>query len=183
MKKEITVDKLNQIISDGGECQVIDVREFPEFSSERIDKAQLVPLSDFEKSSTDLDRSKPTYLMCRSGNRAAQAADKLSSKGFTDVYVIKGGMLAWSNANLPVIKGDSKVWSLERQVRFAAGAIVLIGVLLATFISPYLILISAFIGAGLMFSAVTDTCAMGMVIARMPWNKAPAACQTAAETQ
>jgi len=110
--------------------------------------------------------------MCRSGNRAKQAAEKLTSKGFTDIHVIEGGMTAWAGANLPVIKGESKVWSLERQVRFAAGAFVLTGVLLSVFISPYLILLSAFVGAGLMFSAVTDTCGMGMALARMPWNQA-----------
>ncbi len=179
MHKEITVEQLNKFLDDGTQCQVIDVREFSEFNSERIDGARLIPLSEFDSQSENIDGSKPVYLMCRSGTRAGQAAGKLLKKGFTDIHVIKGGMIAWSNANLPVIKGDSQVWSLERQVRFAAGFLVLTGILLAAFISPYLILISAFIGAGLMFSAATDTCAMGMVIAKMPWNKAPAVCNTA----
>lgn len=182
MHKEITVEQLNRLLDGGSECQVIDVREFSEFNSERIDGARLIPLSEFESQSENIDGSKPVYLMCRSGNRAGQAAGKLLKKGFTDVHVINGGMAAWSNANLPVIKGESKVWSLERQVRFAAGLLVLAGVLLASFVSPYLILISAFIGAGLTFSAATDTCAMGMVIAKMPWNKGPAVCDAAGQT-
>ena len=86
-------------------------------------------------------------------------------------------MAAWANANLPVVKGESMIWSLERQVRFTAGLLVLTGVLLAVLAHPYFILISVFIGAGLVFSAVTDTCAMGMMLARMPWNKGPVTCE------
>ena len=177
--KQATVHEMNELLDGGGECQVIDVREFSEFNSERIADAQLMPLSNFEKHADEIDHTKPVYLMCRSGNRAKNAAEKLASKGFTDIHVIEGGMVAWAGANLPVVKGESKVWSLERQVRFAAGMIVLSGVLLSVFVSPYLLLISAIVGAGLMFSAATDTCAMGMALAKMPWNKAPAACETA----
>ena len=177
--KQATVHEINELLDGGGECQVIDVREFSEFNSERIADAQLMPLSNFEKHADEIDHTKPVYLMCRSGNRAKNAAEKLAAKGFTDIHVVEGGMVAWAGANLPVVKGESKVWSLERQVRFTAGLFVLTGVLLSLFVSPYLLLLSAFVGAGLMFSALTDTCGMGMVLARMPWNKAPVACETA----
>lgn len=173
---------MSELLDGGGECQVIDVREFSEFNSERIADAQLMPLSNFEKHADEIDHSKPVYLMCRSGNRAKQAAEKLISKGFTDIHVVEGGMVAWAGANLPVVKGESKVWSLERQVRFTAGMFVLTGVLLGVFVSPYLYLLSAFVGGGLMFSALTDTCGMGMVLARMPWNKAPVTCEPAAQS-
>ncbi len=178
MIKQATVHEINEMLDGGGECQVIDVREFSEFNSERIADAQLMPLSNFEKHADEIDHSKPVYLMCRSGNRAKQAAEKLAKKGFTDIHVVEGGMVAWAGANLPVVKGESKVWSLERQVRFAAGLFVLTGILLGVFVTPYLYLLSAFVGAGLVFSAVTDTCGMGMILARMPWNKAPASCET-----
>lgn len=183
MIRESTVHEINELLDTGGECQVIDVREFSEFSNERIADAQLMPLSNFEKHSAEIDHSKPVYLMCRSGNRAKQAAEKLLNKGFTDIHVIEGGMGAWAAANLPVIKGGSKVWSLERQVRFAAGMLVLGGVLLGVFVWPYLILISGFVGAGLMFSAVTDTCGMGMALARMPWNQASSNCEAPATSK
>lgn len=175
--KRATVHEMNELLDGGGECQVIDVREFSEFNSERIADAQLMPLSNFEKHADEIDHTKPVYLMCRSGNRAKNAAEKLASKGFTDIHVIEGGMVAWAGANLPVVKGESKVWSLERQVRFTAGMFVLTGLVLGVFLSPYLLLISAFVGAGLMFSAATDTCAMGMALAKMPWNKAPVTCE------
>ncbi len=154
-----------------GECQVIDVREFSEFGAERIKDVRLMPLSNFEKHTSDIDRSKPVYLVCRSGNQAKQAAEKLVNKGFTDVSVIEGGMKAWGQANLPVIKGESKVWSLERQVRFAAGILVVLGVLFSVIVHPYFVALSAFVGAGLIFAAVTDTCGMAIVLARMPWNQ------------
>ena len=181
MIKQATVHEINELLDSGGECQVIDVREFSEFNSERIADAQLMPLSNFEKHADEIDHTKPVYLMCRSGNRAKNAAEKLASKGFTDIHVVEGGMVAWAGANLPVVTGESNVWSLERQVRFAAGLFVLIGILLGAFFGPYLTLISALVGGGLMFSAATDTCAMGMVLARMPWNKAPIACDSPAK--
>ena len=136
-----------------------------------------MPLSNFEKHADEIDHSKPVYLMCRSGNRAKQAAEKLAAKGFSDIHVVDGGMTAWAGANLPIVKGDSKVWSLERQVRFAAGLLVLIGVVLGFAFTPYLFILSGFVGAGLLFAAITDTCGMAMVLARMPWNKAPAPCE------
>jgi rhodanese-related sulfurtransferase len=181
MIKQTSVHEMNELLG-GGECQVVDVREFSEFNAERIAEAQLMPLSNFEKHADEIDHSKPVYLMCRSGNRAKQAAEKLSSKGFTDIHVVQGGMVAWSSANLPIVKGESKVWSLERQVRFTAGSIVLLGLLLGSSVSPYLYLISAVIGAGLMFSAVIDWCGMGMLLARMPWNKGPISCEADSST-
>ncbi len=177
MIKQASVHEINELLDSGGECQVIDVREFSEFHSERIADAQLMPLSNFEKHADEIDHSKPVYIMCRSGNRAKQAAEKLTNKGFTDIHVIQGGMAAWAGANLPIIRGESKVWSLERQVRFAAGLFILTGIVLGGFVSPYFYLISAFVGGGLVFSAATDTCAMGMVLARMPWNKGPENCE------
>lgn len=179
MIKQATVHEVNELLGGGGECQVIDVREFSEFNSERIADAQFMPLSNFEKHAHEIDHSQPVYLMCRSGTRAKQAAEKLMKKGFTDIHVVEGGMMAWAGANLPIVKGESKVWSLERQVRFFAGLFVLTGILLGVFVSPYLLVISAFVGGGLMFSALTDTCGMGMVLVRMPWNKAPATCEPA----
>lgn len=170
MIKQINVGEVIGMMRSG-ECQVIDVREFSEFGAERIEGARLMPLSNFEQHTDDIDRFKPVYLMCRSGGRAKQAAEKLVNKGFTDVSVIEGGMTAWTGANLPVIKGESKVWSLERQVRFAAGSLVVMGVLLSLIIHPYFVALPAFVGAGLVFAAVTDTCGMARMLARMPWNQ------------
>lgn len=170
MVKQVKAHEVHEIMQEG-ECQVIDVREFSEFEAERIHQSKLMPLSNFEKHAEEIDHTKPVYLMCRSGNRARQAADRLLKKGFTDIHVVEGGMQAWGNAGLPVVKGETKVWSLERQVRFTAGSIVLLGVLLSVFVWQPFVWISALIGAGLVFSAATDTCGMAMMLARMPWNR------------
>ncbi len=155
-------------------CRVIDVREYPEWQAERLPRATLLPLSTLAPERIDGDRTAPVLMLCRTGNRATQAAQRLRTAGFCDVSVIEGGLEAWKSAGLPFERGVSAVWSLERQVRFTAGAIVVTGIAGALLLSPYFLILSAGIGAGLMFSAATNTCAMGMLLARMPWNRVPA---------
>jgi hypothetical protein len=89
------------------------------------------------------------------------------------VRIVEGELQAWVAAGYPVERGTSRVWSLERQVRFAAGTGVLLGVGLAWMAHPWFIALTAFIGAGLVFSTVTDTCGMALMLARMPWNQRP----------
>lgn len=175
MIRQIDVRKINDLINEDGAFQIVDVREYGEFEAEKIHRARLIPLSNFERQIEEIDRLQPVYLMCRSGNRAHQAAEKLVKRGFTDVHVIEGGMKAWVGAELPTVKGASKVWSLDRQVRFVAGSLVVLGAILSILIHPYFIVLSGFVGLGLVFAAVTDTCGMAMMLARMPWNKAKGA--------
>lgn len=155
-------------------CQIVDVREFSEYDAERVEGATLASLSALDQNLALIERDRPVYLMCRSGKRAQQAAERLAGQGFTNLRVIDGGLQGWSEAGLPVERGKGRVWSIERQVRFVAGLIVLTGILLS-FILPWFVLLSAFVGAGLTFSAITDTCGMGMMLARMPWNRGPKA--------
>jgi rhodanese-related sulfurtransferase len=108
-------------------------------------------------------------IMCRSGGRARQAAEKLAAAGLSNLRVIAGGMQSWESEGLPVVRGRATI-SLERQVRIAAGALVCVGSLLGYFVNPAWIALSAFVGAGLTFAGITDTCGMAMVLARMPWN-------------
>ncbi len=170
--KKISVDQFVIEASQDKPAQMLDVREKPEYASERVEGFALYPLSGLTESAVAaLDRSKTTYMLCRSGNRACQAADKLEKFGFKDVRVIEGGLGAWASAGKPVIKGSTRVWSLERQVRCAAGTLVGMGIVLAYIVHPYWIGLSAFVAAGLIFSAVTNTCGMAMVLAKMPWNQ------------
>lgn len=157
-----------------GPCQAIDVREASEYETERIAGTRLAPLSALERHLDALDRALPVYVVCRSGNRATRAADRLASLGWRDVHIVEGGLLAWTAAGHDVLRGDRRVWSLERQVRFTAGLLVAASVVLAIFVSTWAALFAGLVGAGLMFSAATDTCAMGMLLAYMPWNRASA---------
>jgi hypothetical protein len=78
--------------------------------------------------------------------------------------------LACVECGLAVVHG-AKMISLERQVRIAAGSIVLVGAILALLVDPLFVLVSGFVGAGLVFAGITDTCGMGLMLARMPWNQ------------
>ena len=117
-----------------------------------------------------LAKDQPVYLLCRSGARAAKAVEKLARAGFASGVVVTGGTLAWQEAGLPVERGTVKVISLERQVRIAAGSLVVIGVVLAKLVNPWFIGLSACVGAGLVFAGITDFCGMGLLLARLPWN-------------
>lgn len=154
-----------------GEAVVLDVRTPAEFEEVHIEGAELHPLGELNPTEVKrlMEGRKHCVVVCRSGTRAKQAATKLSSSGLDSVVVMEGGMTAWEDAGLPVNRGQ-KTMSLERQVRIAAGALVFTGVVLGVTVSPLWLGLSGFVGAGLVFAGVTDTCAMGMMIARMPWN-------------
>jgi rhodanese-related sulfurtransferase len=122
-------------------------------------------------------------MICRSGGRGRQAAEKFHAAGYPNVVNVEGGTLAWERAGLPVVRGK-KTMSLERQVRIAAGSLVVLGTVLGAFVHPAFLGLPAIVGAGLIFAGVTDTCGMGMLLARMPWNRAGeavAACSLASE--
>jgi rhodanese-related sulfurtransferase len=150
--------------------QLIDVREYSEYSSQHIKGSIHLPLSELDQHVELIAKDRPVYLVCQSGKRALKAAEYLTKEGYVDLNVIEGGIQMWKQSGYPIEKGASSTWSLERQVRFAAGLLVSLGLLLSLLFS-WGLLLSAFIGIGLMFSAITDTCGMGMLLARMPWNK------------
>lgn len=168
--KTITVQELADL---GGDVDLLDVRTPKEFravhstwaSNEPLDR--LDPRQIMEKRSTE----RPLYLICKSGGRSAKAQQQFVEAGFENVINVEGGTDAWVTLGLPVIRGP-KAMSLERQVRIAAGFITLAGAATAFMTNNiYLVGIPAFIGAGLMFAGITDTCGMGMIIAKMPWNQ------------
>lgn len=150
---------------------LLDVRTPAEFEESHIDGSVLHPLSELSPEEVKIlaTGKEACVLVCRSGNRARQAAEKLISYGLPNLQILEGGVLAWEAAGLPLNRG-AKTISLERQVRIAAGALVFTGVALGYFVAPGWMALSAFVGAGLVFSGVTDTCGMGMLIARLPWN-------------
>ncbi len=171
----LTVLELQNRLTDEPKAAVIDVRTPVEFAEVHADRAVNLPLDRLNPASltqagcTRLDQ--PVYLLCRSGQRAAKAAEKLQAAGYTHPVVITGGTLAWIEAGLPVTRGPSKVISLDRQMRIAAGSLVLGGALLAHFVHPGFIWLAGFVGAGLIFAGVTNWCGMGLALAKLPWNQ------------
>jgi rhodanese-related sulfurtransferase len=159
-------------IADSNRVTLIDVRTPIEFQEMHIQSARNLPLDQLSPAEMEKLRaeSSPIYVVCRSGGRGKQACERIKAFGIENVVNVEGGTLAWEQAGLPVQRGK-KMMSLERQVRIAAGFLVFVGSLLGYFVHPYFIGLSAFVGGGLMFAGITDTCAMGMMIAKMPWNR------------
>jgi rhodanese-related sulfurtransferase len=175
--KTISPKQLYDLVQAGQHVELIDVRTPVEFREVHVGCARNVPLDQLDTTKIAAGRDEsglPLYVICRSGNRGRQACEKFLAAGYINVVNVDGGTQAWDQAGLAVVRGK-KSMSLERQVRIAAGSLVLIGSLLSYFAHPYWMGLSAFVGAGLVFAGVTDTCGMGMMLARMPWNQVPKA--------
>jgi len=159
---------------------LLDVRTPGEFEAEHIAGAYNVPLDTLGEHGAEIRAAvaEPVVLICRSGQRARKAELALKSAGMSNLHVLDGGMTAWTAAGLPVRRATPRM-SLERQVRMAAGAVTGVGGLLALLVNPLFAAIPAFVGAGLVIAAATDTCAMGMLIAKLPYNQ-PASCDVSA---
>jgi len=168
--KTISPTQLQDVLNSSGPVNLLDVRTPVEFAEVHVPQARNIPLDQFDPKGLQAPKDQPVYLLCRSGARATKASEKLAKDGFDNPVVIEGGTLAWIDAGLPVTRGATKVISLERQVRIAAGSLVFVGVLLAIFIHPYFIALPGFVGVGLVFAGVTDFCGMGLLLAKLPWN-------------
>ena len=169
--KTISPLNLNKLFAAQPGLALVDVRTPVEFAEVHVPQARNVPLDQLQSGAVPVAKSQPVYLLCRSGQRATKAAEQLAKQGFADPIVVEGGTLAWIAANLPVTRSAVKMISLERQVRIAAGSLVLIGVLLGWFVHRGFYGLAAFVGAGLVFAGITDFCGMGLLLAKLPWNR------------
>ncbi len=159
---------------------LLDVRTPAEFEEIHAVGARSVPLDRLNPKSLQAEYPQgEIFLICRSGGRGKQACEKFLAAGVERVVNVEGGTLAWDQAGLPVVRGR-KTMSLERQVRIAAGSMVFTGVALGYFVHEIFLGLAAFVGAGLVFAGLTDTCGMGMLLAKMPWNQRSANSQCAA---
>ena len=169
----ITVTELAKR-ADKGDVELIDVRTPVEYREVHANMAKNVPLDSLDPQQVMQSRNgtaqEPLYIICQSGNRSSKACQKFHEAGYANVISVDGGTKAWDEAGLPVVRGKKAI-SLERQVRIAAGFLVLLGTVLGAFVDPYWLGLSAFVGAGLMFAGITDTCGMALILARMPWNQ------------
>lgn len=175
--ESITCQRLGEL-ADAGHIELIDVRTPVEFREVHSVHARNVPLGSLDPKAvmeSRADQEAPLYVICRSGNRSTKACEQFAAAGCNSVVNVEGGTSAWEEAGLPVVRGKKTV-SLERQVRIAAGFLVFVGTVLGVFHHEYWLGIPAFVGAGLMFAGITDTCAMGMLIAKMPWNQVNETC-------
>ena len=161
--------------AEPGGAVVLDVRSPAEFDTAHLTGSYSVPLDLLSEHTaelaTHLDR--PVVLLCQSGVRAEQAARRLAAVGLSDLHVLDGGLPALTAARAPVTRGQAR-WAMDRQVRLVAGSLVLAGAL-ASLAAPAAIALPIAVGAGLTFSALSNSCGMAAVLGRLPYNRGAAA--------
>ena len=165
--------EIQNLLDSGYTLDLIDVRTPAEYREIHAVGALNIPLDEIEPERMLADRSndsEPLYFICRSDSRGKQACEAFHAVGYTNVANVAGGTVAWNDLGLPVERGKAAV-SLERQVRIAAGLLVISGVVLGLLHHSAWTALSAFIGAGLTYSGITDTCGMAVILAKMPWNR------------
>jgi rhodanese-related sulfurtransferase len=170
VEAQIDVKTLKDWQAEGRPAQRVDVRSATEFAAAHVPGAINIPLEQIERRTADLAANEPVVLICQSGTRARMARALLAESG-KKLVVLDGGTEAWLKAGYPSVRSTAARWALERQVRLAAGLLVVVGVLLAVTVSRWWLLLPGFVGCGLAFAGFTGFCPMGEALARMPWNR------------
>ena len=164
----ISAQDLAEQLSSRG-VTVIDVREPMEYASGHIAGSLNVPLARLHQA--DLPQG-PLVLVCQSGNRSAKGVQTLLRQSHPHpITDLEGGIPSWQQAGLPVRRLANAPLPLMRQVQIAAGSLVLLGLILSNLVAPAWILLSWFVGAGLVFAGVSGFCGMARLLALMPWNR------------
>ena len=168
MTPSITVAGLRN--QEAGHAGLVDVRSPAEFAAGHIPGAVNIPMEQIESRLDDLNPNRPVIPICHTGQRARMTAALLET-GHRPAAVLDGGTRAWIEAGLPLVTSVKTRWSLERQVRLAAGLLVLAGALLALSVDLHWLLLSAFVGLGLALAGITDICPMAKILGNLPWNR------------
>ncbi len=150
---------------------LVDVREPAEFSGDRIQGSTLAPLSTFNPDKVVAELGKELVVMCQPGNRSGQAARALVAAGHPQVTHLEGGLNAWKQSGLSTLTRKDAPISIMRQVQIVAGSLMMVGTVLGASVSPWFLLLSGFVGAGLMFSGLSGTCMMATLLAKLPYNQ------------
>lgn len=170
-----TIDpvEVQRLLDAGYEIDLVDVRTPAEFREVHAVNAKNIPLDEIDAEHIVQHRKgnlEPLYFICRSDSRGKKACEAFHAIGYTNVVNVAGGTVAWDDLGLPVVRGKRTI-SLERQVQVSAGSLVVVGVALGWAMHPGFHGLAAFVGAGLAFAGMTDTCAMAVILAKMPWNQ------------
>ena len=173
MTAAITSTELRDRLASQAPLWILDVRTPAEFETAHIDGSYNVPLDVLNDRGSEvaehLDQSHDIVLVCCSGQRASQAAELLQSAGVAGGKVLENGIADWEGQGFEVNRGVQR-WELERQVRLVAGSIVLSSVL-GSVAFPRLKWLAAAIGGGLTYAAVSNTCAIGTALSKLPYNR------------
>jgi len=176
--------ELHRRLGGNPPAELLDVRTPPEFSTARLPGARLIPLGDLDAAAFLKERpaARTIYVLCQSGGRARKAIEKFRAAGFYGCVLVDGGIQAWMDAGLPVIRGGGRTLPLMRQVQIAVGFLTAIGALLALAVNPWFALIPLLTGCGLFVAGATGFCGLALLLAQMPWNRA-AICNPCCQTK
>lgn len=169
----VSPQQLHTLLHGGQHVDLIDVRTPREYCALHVASARNVPLDQLDVARVMAERadpSAPLYVICHSGARGSRACERFLTAGFANVINVEGGTMACDRAGLSVVRGKASI-SLQRQVQITAGSFAALGALLAIFVHPYWAILPAAVGAGLLYSGITDSCLLGLLLARMPWNQ------------
>jgi rhodanese-related sulfurtransferase len=169
----ITSPELHTLLESPTAPRVVDVRTPAEFETSHIAGSYNVPLDVVDQLGAEiarrLDGHSDVVLVCRSGQRSTKAQTLLRNAGLSSGRVLENGITDWEGRGFAVDRGAQR-WDLERQVRLVAGSVVLSSVL-GSVAAPRLKWLAAAIGAGLTYAAVSNTCAMGTALSKLPYNR------------
>ena len=167
----IDSNRLRELRAEDPDARILDVRSGGEFETVHIPGSYNVPLDTLREHVRDLASVEhPVVLVCQTGGRAAQAHENLTEAGKETLHILDGGIAAWEASGGDVVRGDISRWAMDRQVRLVAGSLVLAGVV-ASLAVPGAKWIAGGVGAGLTYSAVSNTCAMATVLGKLPYNR------------
>ncbi len=170
MKNCQTINVSNyQALCKSKKVRLIDIRTPDEYASEHIHGSEHIMVEQLP--SANFSKDDCVVFHCRSGHRTQQAEPVFRSIDADDVFILEGGLIAWKKAGLTTSKNAKAPFPIMRQVQIVVGLMVLLGIILSYFVSPYFNLLSAFFGAGLLFAGLTDTCALANLLMKLPFNK------------
>lgn len=165
---------------ESGQAVLVDVREPFEHASERIGGARHVPLARIEPDAIRAEHiaehmGERLVFLCRSGARSGKALERCEGalrEAGIEVFHLRGGIEAWKAAG-QAVEHDAHAPKLDimRQVQIVAGSLVALGVVLGAAVSPWLLVVPAFVGCGLVFAGVSGWCGMARLLSAMPWNR------------
>ena len=173
----VSPQHVEAILSEGEEINLIDVRTPAEYRAGHVASAKLFPLDalqpktiskQMQKPGTGYDQ--PLYLICRSGNRAHEAAERLLKAGYRNLALIEGGTEAWERAGLPMQRCGNAI-SLDRQVQISVGSLVILITVLGFTVHENFLAAAAMIAGGLIMAGITRWCGLARLLALMPWNR------------
>ncbi len=175
MSQIIPASEFVELLRRGAGCCVLDVRAPAEVTTQRLEASCFyMPVDALDVNALRKqfnDPSRPLYILCKGGARAARAAQTLQAAGLTHTVIVKGGLDACVVAGAETTSRGPGIPPLNRQALIAAGSLVIAGLLLGIWAQPVFLLLPLIVGAGLVYSGKTGWRGMQDLLALAPWNR------------